>query len=87
MLRKGLAGSGSAVPCGLGSPCALRLEELEREHRERLQEMERAHESEKREMETQREQMLREEAHHAAQGECCLHKDDLTVCLCCVLSH
>lgn len=67
---------GPAVPCRPGSPCAPRLEEMEREHDGRLQDMERAHVTEKREMKAQREQMLREEAHHAAQGECCLLKDD-----------
>lgn len=69
MPRTDRAGYGSAVPCGPGSPCASRLEELEREHRKRLQEMEREHEGERKEMETQREQMLKKEAHHAAQGE------------------
>lgn len=78
--RKGRAGPGSAVPCGPGSPCASRLEELEREHRERLQEMEREHERERREMETQREQMLKEEVQHAAQGEYWLnYKDNITM--------
>ncbi|XP_060755096.1 TRIO and F-actin-binding protein [Neoarius graeffei] len=66
--RTDRAGYGSAVPCGPGSPCASRLEELEREHRKRLQEMEREHEGERKEMETQREQMLKKEAHHAAQA-------------------
>ncbi|KAB5523635.1 hypothetical protein PHYPO_G00154830 [Pangasianodon hypophthalmus] len=74
VLRKGRAASKSAVSCGPGSPCASRLEELEREHRGRLQEMERVHEREMREMETQREQMLREEAHHAAQAIDALRK-------------
>lgn len=73
--HKGRAGSGSPVVCGPGSPCAIRVEEMEKEHRERLQEMERAHERKMREMDTQREQMLREEAHHAAQGDYCLHKE------------
>lgn len=63
------SGSGSALPCGPGSPCTSRLEELETEHRKRLQEMERTHKQERREMEAQREQMLREEAQRAAQGE------------------
>ncbi|XP_053471895.1 TRIO and F-actin-binding protein [Ictalurus furcatus] len=67
-LREARAGSGSAVPCGPGSPCASRLEELEREYCESLQEMERVHERERREMEARREQMLREEARHAAQA-------------------
>lgn len=79
VVRKGRAGAGSAVPCGPGSPCASKLEELEREHKERLQEMEKAHERERREVETQREQMLREEALHAVQGQYWLHKDDITV--------
>lgn len=77
MVRRGRAGAGSEVPCGPGSPCGSKLEELQREHRERLQEMERAHERERREMETLREQMLREEALHAAQGQSWLHKDDI----------
>lgn len=90
--RKGRAGS--AVPCSPGSPCASRLEEMEREHGERLQDMERAHVMERREMKAQREQMLRQEAHHAAQGESCLlkddHSDDMFICItslsCCALS-
>ncbi|XP_047658861.1 TRIO and F-actin-binding protein isoform X2 [Tachysurus fulvidraco] len=66
--RKGSADSGSVLPCGPGSLCASRLEELEGEHRERLQELERAHERERRELEMQREQMLREEVQQAAQA-------------------
>ncbi|KAK3530273.1 hypothetical protein QTP86_022426, partial [Hemibagrus guttatus] len=66
--RKCRARSGSELPCGPGSLCASRLEELEREHRVRLQEMERAHERDRRELETQREQMLRDEAQHAAKA-------------------
>ncbi|XP_058237208.1 TRIO and F-actin-binding protein isoform X2 [Hemibagrus wyckioides] len=68
VMRKCRAGPGSALPCGPGSLCASRLEELEREHRERLQEMERTHERDRRQLETQREQMLRDEAQHAAKA-------------------
>ncbi|KAI4880087.1 hypothetical protein NFI96_025383, partial [Prochilodus magdalenae] len=66
-LRKGRIGAGLVVPCGPESPCASRLEQIEREHRERLQELEREHARERREMEREREQLLKEEAQNAAQ--------------------
>uniref|UniRef100_A0A3B4CGG8 PH domain-containing protein n=1 Tax=Pygocentrus nattereri TaxID=42514 RepID=A0A3B4CGG8_PYGNA len=66
-LRKGRIGGGPIVPCGPDTPCASKLEQIEREHRERLQEMEREHERERREMEREKERLLKEEAQNAIQ--------------------
>ncbi|XP_062866569.1 TRIO and F-actin-binding protein isoform X2 [Trichomycterus rosablanca] len=65
-LREGRIEPGAPGQCGPGSRCASRLEQMEREHREKLQEMEREQERERREMERRRDQMLKEEAQHAA---------------------
>ncbi|XP_066516682.1 TRIO and F-actin-binding protein isoform X2 [Hoplias malabaricus] len=67
-LRKSRTGAGRSVLCGPDAPCASRLEQIEREHRERLQEMEKEHERQRRVMEVEREQLLKEEAQSAAQA-------------------
>ncbi|XP_017571969.1 TRIO and F-actin-binding protein [Pygocentrus nattereri] len=73
-LRKGRIGGGPIVPCGPDTPCASKLEQIEREHRERLQEMEREHERERREMEREKERLLKEEAQNAIQAMEALRK-------------
>ncbi|XP_072513627.1 TRIO and F-actin-binding protein isoform X2 [Salminus brasiliensis] len=76
-LRKGRIESRPGITCGPDAPCASRLEQIMREHRERLQEMEREHDRERTEMEKEREQQLKEEAQNAAQAMEALRKAHL----------
>nr|XP_055060267.1 TRIO and F-actin-binding protein isoform X2 [Misgurnus anguillicaudatus] len=62
-LRQRRAAAGVAGLCGPDAPCSLRLEQIEREHRERLQEMER-----------DKQRLLQEEAHNTVQAMEALRK-------------
>jgi len=55
--------------CGPDAPCALKLEQMEKEHRERLQKIHDEHERECREIETDKQRLLQEEAKNAVQGQ------------------
>ncbi len=56
--------------CAPDAPCALKLEQMEKEHRERLQKIHDEHERERREMERDKQRLLQEEAKNAVQGPC-----------------
>lgn len=58
----------AAGVCGPDAPCALKLEQVEREHKERLQKILEEHERDRREMEREKQRLLQEEAHNTVQG-------------------
>ncbi|XP_042619324.1 TRIO and F-actin-binding protein-like isoform X2 [Cyprinus carpio] len=60
--------------CGPDAPCALKLEQMEKEHRERLQKIHDEHERECREIETDKQRLLQEEAKNAVQAMEALRK-------------
>ncbi|XP_077101904.1 uncharacterized protein triobpa isoform X2 [Siphateles boraxobius] len=60
--------------CAPDAPCALRLEEMEREHRERMTEIHNEHERERREMERDKQRLLQEEAKNTVQAMEALRK-------------
>lgn len=60
----------AASICGPDAPCALKLDQMEKEHRERLQKIHDEHERERREMERDKQRLLQEEAKNAVQGQC-----------------
>lgn len=68
-LRQVRVAAGVAGLCGPDAPCALRLEQMEREHRERLKEIHNEHERERREMERDKQRLLQEEAKNTVQGQ------------------
>ncbi|KAI7811184.1 putative TRIO and F-actin-binding protein-like [Triplophysa rosa] len=70
-LRQGRMAAGV---CGPDAPCALKLEQVEREHKERLQEILKEHERERREMEREKQRLLQEEAHNTVQAMEALRK-------------
>ncbi|KAK2909327.1 hypothetical protein Q8A67_005164 [Cirrhinus molitorella] len=64
----------AAGVCGPDAPCALKLEQMEKEHRERLQKIHDEHEREHREMERDKQRLLQEEAKNAVQAMEALRK-------------
>ncbi|XP_073762300.1 TRIO and F-actin-binding protein isoform X2 [Danio rerio] len=60
--------------CGPEAPCALRLQQMEEEHRERLKEIHEQHERERRDMETEKQRLLQEEAKNTLQAMEALRK-------------
>ncbi|XP_051983062.1 zinc finger CCCH domain-containing protein 13-like [Xyrauchen texanus] len=66
-LRQGRVAAGVAGLCGPDASCALRLEQMEREHRERLREIHNEHERAGREMERDKRGLLQEDAQNTAQ--------------------
>ncbi|XP_056619048.1 TRIO and F-actin-binding protein isoform X2 [Triplophysa dalaica] len=73
-LRQGRMAAVAAGVCGPDAPCALKLEQVEREHKERLQEILKEHERERREMEREKQRILQEEAHNTVQAMEALRK-------------
>ncbi|XP_067298697.1 TRIO and F-actin-binding protein isoform X2 [Pseudorasbora parva] len=73
-LRQVRVASGVSGLCGPDAPCALRLEQMEREHRERLKEIHNEHERERREMERDKQRLLQEEAKNTVQAMEALRK-------------
>ncbi|XP_051558236.1 filaggrin-like isoform X2 [Myxocyprinus asiaticus] len=73
-LRQGRVAAGVVGLCGPDAPCTLRLEQMEREHRERLQEIHNEHEREGREMERDKQRLLQEEAQNTVQATEALRK-------------
>lgn len=73
-LRQVRVAAGVAGLCGPDAPCALRLEQMEREHRERLKEIHNEHERERREMERDKQRLLQEEAKNTVQAMEALRK-------------
>ncbi|XP_052462414.1 TRIO and F-actin-binding protein isoform X1 [Carassius gibelio] len=63
-----------ASVCGPDAPCALKLEQMEKEHRERLQKIHDEHERDCREIETEKQRLLQEEAKNAVQAMEALRK-------------
>uniref|UniRef100_A0A671KSG5 TRIO and F-actin binding protein a n=1 Tax=Sinocyclocheilus anshuiensis TaxID=1608454 RepID=A0A671KSG5_9TELE len=57
----------AAGVCDPDAPCALKLEQMEKEHRETLQKIHDEHERERREMERDKQRLLQEEAKNAVQ--------------------
>ncbi|XP_043104971.1 TRIO and F-actin-binding protein isoform X3 [Puntigrus tetrazona] len=70
-LRQVRAGAGV---CGPDAPCAVKLEQMEKDHRERLQKIHGEHERERREMERDKQRLLQEEAKNAVQAMEALRK-------------
>ncbi|XP_073699374.1 TRIO and F-actin-binding protein [Garra rufa] len=64
----------SAGVCGPDAPCTLKLDQMEKEHRERLQKIHDEHERERREMERDKQRLLQEEAKNAVQAMEALRK-------------
>uniref|UniRef100_A0A673G6K4 TRIO and F-actin binding protein a n=1 Tax=Sinocyclocheilus rhinocerous TaxID=307959 RepID=A0A673G6K4_9TELE len=64
----------AAGVCDPDAPCALKLEQMEKEHRERLQKIHDEHERERREMERDKHRLLQEEAKNAVQAMEALRK-------------
>ncbi|XP_050961790.1 myosin phosphatase Rho-interacting protein [Labeo rohita] len=64
----------AASICGPDAPCALKLDQMEKEHRERLQKIHDEHERERREMERDKQRLLQEEAKNAVQAMEALRK-------------
>ncbi|XP_051993037.1 TRIO and F-actin-binding protein [Xyrauchen texanus] len=73
-LRQGRVSAGVPGLCGPDAPCTVRLEQMEREHRERLQEIHNEHERERREMERDKQRLLQEEAQSTVQAVEALRK-------------
>ncbi|XP_051561702.1 TRIO and F-actin-binding protein isoform X2 [Myxocyprinus asiaticus] len=73
-LRQGHVAAGVTGLCGPDAPCTVRLEQMEREHRERLQEIHNEHERERREMERDKQRLLQEEAQNTVQAVEALRK-------------
>uniref|UniRef100_A0A671PYA2 TRIO and F-actin binding protein a n=1 Tax=Sinocyclocheilus anshuiensis TaxID=1608454 RepID=A0A671PYA2_9TELE len=63
-----------ASVCGPDAPCSLKLNQMEREHRERLQKIHDEHERERREIEKDKQRLLQEEAKNAVQAMEALRK-------------
>ncbi|XP_059408906.1 TRIO and F-actin-binding protein-like [Carassius carassius] len=63
-----------ASVCGPDAPCAFKLEQMEKKHRERLQRIHDEHERECREIETDKQRLLQEEAKNAVQAMEALRK-------------
>uniref|UniRef100_A0A673K1D2 TRIO and F-actin binding protein a n=1 Tax=Sinocyclocheilus rhinocerous TaxID=307959 RepID=A0A673K1D2_9TELE len=63
-----------ASVCGPDAPCSLKLDQMEKEHRERLQKIHDEHERERREIEKDKQRLLQEEAKNAVQAMEALRK-------------
>ncbi|KAG1955990.1 TRIO and F-actin-binding protein [Pimephales promelas] len=73
-LREVRVAAGVGGLCAPDAPCALRLEQMEREHRERMTEIHNEHERERRELERDKQRLLQEEAKNTLQAMEALRK-------------